>query len=144
MYINITCMCVYICINLFRSGQYTSVFCRSQKSVLYIYVYMCMLYTYVCINMVWCYICIYIYDIHVCTYSYKYILLQPRRCIGCLFCIGRFPHKSPILSGSFANRDLHFTAVCACSQPCTEKKNLSCPSCRIWGGYRVAKTHGMP
>ena len=35
--------------------------------------------------------------------------------IGCLIIIGHFPPKSPIISGSFAERDLHLEVFYACS-----------------------------
>jgi len=41
-----------------------------------------------------------------------------QRCTGCLIFIGRFPQKSPIISGSFAERDVQLKAFCASSPPC--------------------------
>jgi len=33
-----------------------------------------------------------------------------RKCLGCLILIGHFPQKNPIISGSFAKRDLQLKA----------------------------------
>ena len=37
---------------------------------------------------------------------------------GCLICEGHFPQKSPIISGSFAKRDLQLKGSCTSSSPC--------------------------
>jgi len=41
-----------------------------------------------------------------------------RSVIGCLIIIGHFPHKSPIIIGSFAERDLQLKASYTSSPPC--------------------------
>ena len=55
-----------------------------------------------------------------------------RRCVGCLFFVGCFPQKSPIISGSFAERDLQCVAPYASSAPCRYSLvQLEC-RCNLW------------
>jgi len=41
--------------------------------------------------------------------------------MGCLILINHFPHKSPIISGSFAKIDLQLKASYGSSPPCTAR-----------------------
>jgi len=42
-----------------------------------------------------------------------------QRCRKCFIFIGLFPHTRPMISGSFAERDLHLTASYASLPPCS-------------------------
>ena len=48
-----------------------------------------------------------------------------RTCIVCVFLTGLFPQKSPIICGSFAERDLQLNASYVSSPPCTCIATLS-------------------
>jgi len=49
-----------------------------------------------------------------------------RRPIGCFIFIGHFPPKSPMISGSFAERDLQLKASYASPPPCTSMFRCIC------------------
>jgi len=53
------------------------------------------------------------------TYDMELYTTRWRRLIGCFIFIGQFPPKSPIISGSFAERDQQLRAFYASSPPCT-------------------------
>jgi len=58
--------------------------------------------------------------------------------------IGRFPQKSPIISGSFAKRDLQLKASYASLPPCSKHKSR-CALCRRFRvqGSETAKANGV-
>ena len=50
--------------------------------------------------------------------QYSHFPTGYQRPIGCLICMGHFPHKSSIISGSFVERDLQLKASYICLPPC--------------------------
>jgi len=48
-----------------------------------------------------------------------------KRPIGCLIFLGRFPEKSPMIRGSFTERDLRVVALYASSPPCSLQPELT-------------------
>ena len=86
---------------------------------------------YIFIN-TYIYICTYMY-IYICIYIYLRVCVSLpffgrctgwRRRRGCIIFTGHFTQKSPMTSGSYAERDLQLTILCV--------------------DYRVAKTQRMP
>jgi len=65
-----------------------------------------------------------------------------RRCVGCLILIGHFPQKSSIISGSFAERDLHLKV--SSGHPLHLRHPVSLKWMITNVAYRVAKTHRIP
>ena len=75
-------------------------------------------------------LCIHVYiymDTHMCKHASMYICIHIyvnmhkgwQRCTGCLIFVGHLSQKSPIISGSFAERSLQLKAPYGSSPPCT-------------------------
>jgi len=58
---------------------------------------------------------------------------EQRRCIGYIMLIGHFPQENPLISGSFAERDLQLKASDASSPPRTGTLCLKRPHRETWG-----------
>jgi len=56
-----------------------------------------------------------------CSKMARYMFTERRRCTGYLICMGHFLQKSPIISGSFAEKDLQLKASYVSLPPCIWK-----------------------
>jgi len=130
VYLYIYSMCVYL--YLLHTSIYTHTYAYELYiCVLFIYIYMCSIYLYLLHTSIYTHTyahefmhCVHTY-IHTHTYQHHQRSSRMRRLAQrdmeserlarykikiVVVCIGRFPQKSPVISGSFADHDLQLTA----------------------------------